>query len=338
MQPRVDPARGDRVTDQVNKGPELGRIFQNILLIALFVLLPGIEGSFFGWLYGTLPLLTFFYLVKYGTHIGNRIVLSGIAVALAGSLVFQVFEPVLMSLSLIPAGYVLAHAAIRRDTPASAGLKGFIALLGGWLGLIGIYTLALDISPYALFLRSINQGITEALEYYRQSNSVSSEALAMLEATFYQMKVALPLIMPAILTGVVLITIWFSMVAGNRILYQSSGKSPWPRYRIWQLPERLVWLVIAGAVCTLLPLDATRIVGINLLIPTSIIYCFQGLAIFSFFVHKWNVPILLRSFLYVMIVFQSLGTVILLGIGLADVWLDLRKLKTPPAAAEVTDT
>ncbi len=338
MQLRVDPTRGDGVTHQVSEGPELRKIFQNILVFALIFLLPAVEGSFFGWLYGTLPLLTFFYLVKYGTHVGNRLVLSGVAIALVGSMFFQAFESSLLSLSMIPTGYILAHAAMRRDTPAYAGLKGVMALGGGWLGLIGIYTLTLETAPHELFVKSINQGITEALAYYRQSASVSSEALVVLETTFYQMKIVLPLILPAILIGAVLVTVWFSMVLGNRILYQSSGTSPWPRYRTWQLPERLIWLVIAGAVGTLLPLDATRILGINLLIPISLVYCFQGLAIFSFFVHKWNVPILLRSFLYVMIVFQSLGTVFLLGIGLADIWLDLRKLKTPPADAETTDT
>ncbi len=324
------------MTNQVNEGPELGKIFQNILLFALVALLPGIERSIFGWLHGALPLLTFFYLCRYGLHVGNRLVLSGSALALTGSLFFQAFASMLISLSLIPTGYVLARAAIRRDTPAYAGLKGVVTLGSCWLGLIGLFTLTLATAPYAVFLSSIDQGITEAIEYYRQSDSVSSEALIVLETTFYQMKIILPLIMPAILTGLVLITVWFSMAVGNKILYQVSGQSPWPRYRTWQLPGRLIWVVIAGAVFTLLPLNSMRIFGINLLIPISIIYCFQGLAIFSFFVHKWNVPILLRSFLYVMIVFQSLGTILLLGAGLADVWLDLRKLKEP-ANPKTTD-
>lgn len=326
------------MTNQVNAGPELGKIFQNILLFALVTLFFGVEGSLLSWLllHGILPLLTFFYLCKYGLRVGTRLVLIGSAVALTGSLFFQAIGSMLVALSLLPAGYVLAQAAIRRDTPAFAGLKGIIALGGCWLVLIGIFTLIHETAPYTVLLSSIDQGIAEALTYYRQSDAVSAEALEMLETTLYQMKIVLPLIMPAILTGFIIISIWFAMAVGNKVLYQVNGQSPWPRYRTWQLPERLVWLVIAGALFALLPLGSMRIWGINLLLGLSIVYCLQGLAIFSFFVHKWNVPLFMRSFLYVMVVFQSLGTILLLIIGLADVWLDLRKLKGP-ADPETTD-
>lgn len=338
VQPRVDQIRGGRVTNQVNAGPELGKIFQNILLFALVTLFFGVEGSILSWLvlHGILPLLTFFYLGRYGLRVGNRLVLTGCAIALTGSLFFQAVGSLLVAFSLIPTGYVLAHAAIRQDTPASAGLKGIIALGGCWLILIGLFTLTHETAPYAVLLSSTDQGIAEALEYYRQSDAVSPEALGMLETTLYQMKIVLPLIMPAIFTGFIILTVWFAMAVGNKILYQVSGQSPWPRYRTWQLPERLVWLVIAGALLALLPLGSLKIWGINLLISLSIVYCLQGLAVFSFFVHKWNVPLFLRSFLYVMIVFQSLGTILLLAVGLADVWLDLRKLKRP-ADPEITD-
>ncbi|MDP3481528.1 MAG: DUF2232 domain-containing protein, partial [Desulfoprunum sp.] len=204
------------MTNQVNVGPELGKILQNILLYALVALLPGLDWSIFGWLHGTLPLLTFFYLYRYGMYVGNRLVLSGSAIALTGALFLQALEPMLISLSLIPTGYVLAHAAIRRDAPALAGLKGVVTLGCCLLGLIGLFTLTREAAPYTVFLSSIDQGITESLEYYRQSGSVASEALMMLETTFYQMKIILPLIMPAILTGLVLITVWFSMVVGNK--------------------------------------------------------------------------------------------------------------------------
>jgi len=72
-----------------------------------------------------------------------------------------------------------------------------------------------------------------------------------------------------------------------------------------------------------------QIVAINALIIGGILYFFQGLAVFSFFLHKWNLPMLLRSFLYVMVIFQSFGTLILIGTGLADVWFDLRKIRKP---------
>lgn len=328
------------MTHQANAGPELGKIFQNILLYALVALLPGLDWSIFGWLHGLLPLLTFVFLRRYGFHVGNRLVLTGSVVALVGSLIFQAFEPMLISFTLIPSGYVLAHAANRQDSPALAGLKGLVTLGGCWLVLIGFFSVTRDVAPYTVFLGSIDQGITEALEYYRQSESVSPEALAMIETTFSQMKIVLPLIMPSILAGFVATTIWFSMVVGNTVLNKLSSVMPWPRYQVWQLPERLIWVVIAGAAFALLPLGSIKIFGINLLIFLSLIYCFQGLAIVSYFLNKWNVPVFLQAFLYVIVIFQSFGTILLLGFGLADVWLDLRKLKKPadPGTIDTTTT
>jgi len=93
---------------------------------------------------------------------------------------------------------------------------------------------------------------------------------------------------------------------------------------IWQLPEKLVWLVVAAAALALLPLQLARTIGFNLLLVASVIYCFQGLSIVLFFLNKWKVPLFIRSLLYVIIVFQSLGTIFLSVIGLADVWFDLR--------------
>lgn len=317
------------MANQVEAGPELGKIFQSILLFALVAFLPALEWSVFGWMNGIVPLLTFVYLNKFGLHVGNRVILTGSALALAAGLIFQQFEPMLISFSLIPPGYALAQAAIRRQSPALAGLKGFVVLGGCWILLLGLFTAIHKASPYAVFLGALDQGITDALTYYRQSDSVSPEALIVLETTLYQMKTILPLIMPAILAGFALLTVWFAMAVGNKVLYQISGTSPWPRYRAWQLPDRLVWLVIISALIALIPARPLQITGINILILMSIIYCFQGLAVFSFFLHKWKIPLLLRSFLYVMIVFQSFGTVILLGTGLADVWLDFRKIRKP---------
>lgn len=312
---------------QANAGPALGKIFLSILGFVFAILLPVLDWSVFGWLHGFLPLLTFFILYRYGLHVGNRIVLTGTSLALLGALLFQLFEPILISLSFLPAGYMLAHSAIRREGPIKAGLKSSVLLGASWLIIVSIFNYLHKVSPYAVFLGSIDQGITEALAFYKQSETVTPEALTLLETTFYQMKVVLPLILPAILAGFVLLTIWFSMVVGNRMLDKIYGNPPWPEYRLWQLPERLIWVVIVGAFLALLPFQAIKIIGINLLIFLSIVYCFQGLAIFSFFLQTWKIPVFLRPFLYIIVVFQSFGTMLLLGCGLADVWLDMRKLK-----------
>ncbi len=62
----------------------------------------------------------------------------------------------------------------------------------------------------------------------------------------------------------------------------------------------------------------------------GLIYMFQGFAVMSFFLHKWNVPQAIRFLLYAMMLFQSFGTVLLLIAGIGEVWFDLRRLKKKP--------
>ncbi len=145
----------------------------------------------------------------------------------------------------------------------------------------------------------------------------------------------MPIIMPAILGSFVLLITWFTMVIGNRLVFKISGLAPWEQYRYWQLPEKLIWVVILMGAFTLTPLHPVREIGINGLILLSLVYCFQGMAIAVFFMAKWNIPILFRSFFYVMIIFQSFGTVLLLFLGIADIWFDVRKLRE--IAEDTTD-
>ena len=95
---------------------------------------------------------------------------------------------------------------------------------------------------------------------------------------------------------------------------------------MWQLPDKLIWLAIGMGLLTFLPATGARTIALNILILLSLIYSFQGLSVAVFYMNKWNVPILMRSFFYVMMIVQTFGTIILLVVGIADVWLDLRKI------------
>ncbi len=315
----------DRQTPQ----PDLRHIIGTILLVLAGLTLPGLKWSLFGWIHLFLPLLIFSILVKYGVYIGNRIVIAGGGLALIAGLFSQSPEALLFSFSLVPTGYVLARSGLKGDAPALAGLRGAVTLGGCWLLLLGVTALVTGSSPYASAVAGLNAEINGTLQYYRQAGDMSAETRAMLEATLNQMKVVVPIILPALFFGLSLFATWFTMVLGNRVLMRLCDKKIWPEYRYWRLPDKLIWLGIGSAALAFLPVGQVRIVGINLLIVLSIIYCFQGLAICVFAMNRWRVPLLLRSFLYVMIVLQSFGTVLLLVLGVADTWFDFRKLDHP---------
>lgn len=320
-------ARYIKVASQGNEQPAIGTILRTILITALIIVLPGVEWGFFGWVHIFLPLLAFYMLNKFGGYTGKRLLLTAGACSLVVYLLIESFDLFIFASALLFSGYILFQSAEQHDTPALSGLKGSITLAVGWIAVLGILSLGAEVSTYQQLIATLDEGIGDALEYYRGSDTVSADTLVMLEATLHQMKVIVPIIMPAILGSFILLITWFTMVMGNMLVLRTCENAPWASYRLWQLPEKLIWVAIALGLLVLVPTPLVRAVGINSLILLSIVYSFQGFAITVFFMKKWNVPLLLRSFFYVMIVFQSFGSLLLLFLGITDIWFDFRKLK-----------
>ncbi|MEA3468187.1 MAG: DUF2232 domain-containing protein [Thermodesulfobacteriota bacterium] len=304
-----------------------GKYVQHILLVTAVILLPGFLGAIFGWVHGLLPLLIFYYLRRYGKDRGKKYILFGCLLACVAGLAFQIIEELLFSLTLIPLGFVLADSAENRESINLAGIKGTFALAGSWILATTILTFGMEHHPYTLLIDALNQGMDEAIAYYKTNNSVPAETLFLLEQTFAVMKIWIPKVMPGVLTCITLLITWFSMVIGNRMLHKNTGSGPWPEYKFWTLPEKLVWALIISAILVVLPMEPGRAIGLNVLMTTGLLYCFQGTAIMLFYFSKWRVPLFLRILIYVLLFFQTFGVILLGILGVADVWTDLRRLK-----------
>jgi len=301
---------------------------QHILLVTTVILLPGLLGAIFGWVHGLLPLLIFYYLRRYGKVLGKKYILLGCALACIAGLTFQMLEQILFALTLLPLGFILADSVENGDSIHLAGAKGTLALAGSWLLVTSVLTFGLEHHPYTLLISSLNQGMDEAIKYYQINNSVPADTLFLLEQTFAQMKIWIPKVMPGMLACVTLLITWFTMAIGNRMLHKNTGSGPWPEYRLWSLPDKLVWVLIVSAILVVLPIEPGRTIGTNVLMVSGLLYCFQGIAIMLFYFSKWSVPLFLRTLIYVLLFFQTFGVILLGILGVADVWTDVRRLNT----------
>jgi len=317
------------VADQGYYQPEIRNILLNVLVVSLVLVIPGLQWSLFGWLYMFLPLYALYLLSKFGVFAGRRMLLTAAAISLCSNLFLGSFDLFLFSAAMLIPGVVLYQSLKNHDSPPISGLKGCLSLAGGWLIAVAIGSAGSEMNVYSQMLLALDQGLTESLELYRQSDGVSGETLTIIESTISQMKIVIPAVMPGIIGSVMLLIIWATMAIGNIILEKTCGQAAWSSFHLWTLPEKLIWGVIAMGAMVLIPLGPLPKIGINCILLLFLLYCFQGLSIIVFFMNKWKVPLLLRSFIYVMIVLQSLGTLVLLFFGIADIWMDFRKLKAP---------
>lgn len=98
--------------------------------------------------------------------------------------------------------------------------------------------------------------------------------------------------------------------------------------REWNGPERMVWgLIVCGFVLVIPGLEGLRLFGANILLVIAAFYFAQGLSIIAYFFHKNNVPRFLRAVTYVLIAFEQIFTLLVVGLGLFDLWGDFRRLK-----------
>jgi len=98
-------------------------------------------------------------------------------------------------------------------------------------------------------------------------------------------------------------------------------------FRDWKGPEALVWGLIACGFSLFFPVpDLVRLIAMNVLLIVGAFYFAQGLAVIAFFFHKNKVPRFLRGITYILIVFQQIFTLMVVGLGLFDLWGDFRRL------------
>jgi uncharacterized protein YybS (DUF2232 family) len=134
---------------------------------------------------------------------------------------------------------------------------------------------------------------------------------------------------PALLfLGVALIVLVNALLLCRRFPERRAQWVDLANLREWKGPEWLVWgLIVCGFVLFVPTASAIRLIAINLLLVIGAFYFAQGLAIVGYFFDKNNVPRFLRWLTYVLIGFEQIFTLLIVGLGLFDLWGDFRRLR-----------
>jgi uncharacterized protein YybS (DUF2232 family) len=107
---------------------------------------------------------------------------------------------------------------------------------------------------------------------------------------------------------------------------------PWPAWNRWKSPEVLVWPLIAAGFMVLVSNQTLTLIGLNLLIVLGAVYLLHGLAIVAFYFEKWKLPSIVRGIGYGLIFLQQLVSLVVMALGLFDLWLDFRRLTKKPVS------
>ncbi|MFP7755853.1 DUF2232 domain-containing protein [Thermodesulfobacteriota bacterium B35] len=297
------------------------------LIVAGVYFLPVLIPPLFGWMNMVLAVPVFYVLRVFGIRGGTTFLRNGLLLAALGALPLNQTGVFLFSLTMLPLGYSLDRSATLGEGPARAGARGVLTLAATWLLFWSVYGMAAGVNPYSHLLELLDAGFTQTFEVYKSNADLPADVLLELNQVISELKLLIPRILPGVLACMVLMTVWMNMVAGNTLLLQRTPeKAPWSGYSRWQLPEQLVWLPIIALALTIIGQGRIRDIGLCLLLVAGLVYFFQGLAVFIHLLERWNVPRYLRVFLYLLLVIQSYGLIMLAVLGIADVWINFRRI------------
>lgn len=207
-------------------------------------------------------------------------------------------------------------------------------LVGGIAAVMLTITASLSYSFYgswAVLFQDLREGLTRQMTsaiQMQEKMGISQESLKLIKEQAPQLVEMMVRLLPALLL------LSFACIVLINVLYLCrrfpERREQWLSLgwlREWKSPEPVVWGLIACGFGLFVPgLGILRVVALNLLLVIGACYFAQGLAVIAFFFHKNNVPRFLRGLTYVLIVFQQIFTLLVVGLGLFDLWGDFRRL------------
>lgn len=306
---------------------------QGLALMTAILIVPAASAGLV-WLHGLIPLVVMSLLTTFGHKQGAAIVAAALVLASAAAFGLGSLPALFFAITLLPTGYLLARGVEKNESPGRTGLKATLSL--GTLWLLGAlwYGLRHEVNPYQELQRGLELGFQQTLEYYRGKTELPAEALKELTIALETTRQFLNRALAAVLATAVITTVWLNMVAGCWLLRKSRpGLVRWPEFKTWRLPEPLIWLVIVALALMVSGQEPLATVGVNAAYVLGLLYFMQGLAIVAHLLARWQMPRFFRGLLYVLLLVQLYGLLLLAIIGLADTWFALRKNQEPPAAA-----
>lgn len=299
------------------------------LLIAVCFLLPTALPLLFSWLDMLLGVPVFILLQlaedKQVVFVSLR---NGLLIATAGVLLLGEPVPFVFSLAMLPLGGSMHRSAGSGRSPVAAGGMGFAVLGVTWLAFWLVQGLLTESNPYASLLALLDSAFARLAEEARTNADFAIDVGHNLDMVIAEIRsVLLPKILPGLLAGSVVLTVWLNMVIGSGLLRRlRPDKAVWPEYQCWRLPDMLIWLLIVAVILLLVGNGHLEQVGYSLAVVAGLLYFFQGVATFAHLLHRWHVPAFWRAVLYFFVAVQVYGMLLLTVIGVADTWADFRRL------------
>ncbi len=203
------------------------------------------------------------------------------------------------------------------------------AILMLWCSFIVLQSLSAGEDPWHLVEDYIGRNIQESIQFYAQLD-IPADQIDLIKGNFKQITNFLANIFPSLVLVSASFIVWLNILAAREIFQRTGMWYPdFGDLSRWKAPEGLIWLLIAAGGILLVPVSLARIVSLNLVIVCMFAYLLQGLSIISFLFKTKNVHRSFRILCYFLIFAQQYLILLLVAVGVFDLWVDFRKFIKP---------
>lgn len=292
-----------------------------IFTIAVFIPVVGFVFSMF------IPLPVLFYRSKLGRRHGVIVPLVALTVM---SMVFGGFTADMLFFSgLMLLGFAMSEMFEKELSVEVTILATCGIVLGAIMVAVLLYGMFTGTTIIALVSEYVASNLALSLALYK-SIGIPQETIDTISRSLDQIQYVLVRLLPSLAAASTLFVAWTNLVAARPIMQRRGIDCPdFGRLNRWRAPENLVWGVIGCGLVMLIPNTGIRLIGVNGLLVLLTVYFIQGIAVVSFYFEKKKLPRTIRVVLYTMIAFQQLLLLVVVCIGLFDMWFNFRKIEPP---------
>ncbi len=135
-------------------------------------------------------------------------------------------------------------------------------------------------------------------------------------------------VLPALVLINLGLVAWVNVLVVQRLAVLWGWDAPGEPLSQWASPEWLVFVLVASGFALLAPVAWVRQAGMNLLLLMGFLYFCHGLAVIAALLQRYQLPWVLRGLVYIL-AFMNPVILVVMILGLTDLWLDFRTLPPP---------
>ncbi|MFH1874353.1 MAG: DUF2232 domain-containing protein [Pseudomonadota bacterium] len=235
-----------------------------------------------------------------------------------GLLYFLFFGAIALALA---EGFRQQWGLVKGGSRALIGALVFVAII---IFFVGVSDLVVSLKSYLEFI------VAEIARVQSESDAYNTQTALFLnqgpQIAGFVLKIFPAIIFVLTLFAVVINQLLFQRIVMRKSLFYAGQKWEVAEFR---MPDNLIWVLLGSAGAFLvgqyvLNWSSLTYLGLNVLISFTILYFFQGLSIVAFFVRRIK-PLFRVLFYLVLIFFFQFFAILIIGLGLAEVWVNFRQ-------------